>query len=264
MGIRRRALLAGAVAAPVVPMVAAAPATQAAVTPQASWVLKWSPQAATAGLGAFEGVEDDRANSHPAGQPHILVQGDNYRFNMHTVDRDSSTDRQRQEVKGMRAGGAQITMLKGQTWRFTYSMFIPTTLRATSTFTHIMQLKMPGEGSGPIMVMSLRRSGSSNRIELRSFTSNVTVGATDLAPLQNKWIDTEVEVKIGDTSTGSLRWVLRNGGTTVVDASRSRVDTWLSDRVRPKWGIYRSLGDKSGAIQNCYLLLTSMRAYQLQ
>ncbi|MGW2162095.1 hypothetical protein [Nonomuraea sp. NPDC001699] len=43
---------------------------------------------------------DDRAGSHPAGQPHIFPEGNNFRFTMHTVDRDTMTDRQRQEVTG--------------------------------------------------------------------------------------------------------------------------------------------------------------------
>jgi hypothetical protein len=236
---------------------AAAPAPQAA-----AWKLRWSPSAASDGLGAFEGVEDDRANSHPAGQPHIFVQGANYRFNMHTVDRDTSTDRQRQEVKGMRAGGQNLVMDKGETWRFTYSMFIPSSLKATTTFSHIMQLKMPGSGSAPIAVTSLRRIGGVPKIELKVIAGDVRVGAVNLAPLQNKWIDAELEVTIGDSSTGKMRWVIRDASSTVIDVTRSGVDTWLNDRVRPKWGIYRSLGDTSGSLQNCYLLLTNMRAYQ--
>jgi hypothetical protein len=32
--------------------------------------------------------------------------------------------------------------------------------------------------------------------------------------------------------------------------------------VRPKWGIYRSLGDTSGSLHNCYLLLRNLRAYK--
>jgi chitin-binding protein len=49
----------------------------------------------------------------------------------------------------------------------------------------------------------------------------------------------------------------------VIDKSRTGVDTFLADRVRPKWGIYRSLGDTSGSLQDTYLLLTDLRGYQL-
>jgi len=229
---------------------------------QAGWQPRWAPEAGIDGLAAFEGVEDDRANSHPAGQPHIVVEDNNYRFTMHMVDRDTMTDRQRQEVKGMHAGGQDLILLEGETWRFTQSMFIPGPLKATTTFTHIMQMKTPGNDTLPILVMSLRRYGSIPKIELRDVESNLTVGAVDLAPLQNRWVDVELEMTIGDGTNGALRWVVRNGTSTVIDVSRTGVDTWLGDRVRPKWGIYRSLGDTSGSLQDCYLLITNMRAYQ--
>ncbi len=81
----------------------------------ASWQLKRSPSASGDKLGAFETIEDDRADSHPAGRPHIFATGDNWRFNMHTVDRDTSTDRQRQEVTGLRTSGSSY--LSGQPGR---------------------------------------------------------------------------------------------------------------------------------------------------
>jgi hypothetical protein len=231
----------------------------------ATWQLKWSPEAGRDGLAAFEGVEDDRADSHPAGQPHIFVQDNNFRWNMHLVDRDSSTDRQRQEVKGMRqpAGGSMLTLAKGQTWRLTHQLFIPGSLKATTTFTHIMQLKIPGDGSSPIVVMSLRRNGSTPTIEVKVFDSNTLVGRTNLAPLQNKWIDTLLEFKIADGTGGYVRWAVQDGSTTVIDTKKSGVTTYIGDRVRPKWGIYRSLGDTSGSLQDCYMMARTMRAYQL-
>jgi len=71
---------------------------------------------------------------------------------MHMVDRDSSTDRQRQEVKGMRqpAGGSMLTLAKGETWRLAISCS-SRLAQGDTTFTHIMQLKMPGDGSSPIV-----------------------------------------------------------------------------------------------------------------
>ncbi|KUN03417.1 Tat pathway signal sequence domain protein [Streptomyces yokosukanensis] len=231
----------------------------------ASWRLKWSPSARTDGLGAFETVEDDRAHSHPAGHPHIFATGDNWRFDIHTVDRDTSTDRQRQEVTGLRTGpSGYLKWAEGQTWRITYSMYIPGTLKATTTFTHIMQMKQPGNGTSPIVVQSLRRDGRGRQtIELRLAGDDILVGRTDLDPLHDKWTDVDFQIKVGNGSAGSVRWILKSGSTTVVDTSRTGVDTFLADRVRPKWGIYRSLGDTSGSLQDTYLLLTDLRGYQL-
>ena len=230
----------------------------------AEWTLRWAPDAATDGLGAFETIEDDRADSHPGGQPHIKVSGDAYRFDMHMVDRDSATDRQRQEVTGNRTSPTSYLSWKlGETWRVTYSMYIPSSLMATTTFTHIMQTKQPGSGTSPITVTSLRRVNGTQTIEHKVFDGDVLVGRTDLAPLQNKWIDIEYEITIGDGTDGAVRWVVKSGGTTVLDARKTGVDTFLADRVRPKWGIYRSLGDTSGSLRDTYLLLRNMRAYQL-
>jgi chitin-binding protein len=142
-------------------------------------------------------------------------------------------------------------------------MYIPSSLKATTTFTHIMQMKQPGAGSAPIVVQSLRRVNGVQTIELKLFESDTLVGRSNLEPLHNKWIDVDFQIKIGNGSAGSVRWIIKNGSTTVIDASKSGVDTFLADRVRPKWGIYRSLGDTSGSMQNCYLLLSNLRGYQL-
>ncbi|CAG6392140.1 Carbohydrate binding protein with CBM6 domain [Actinacidiphila cocklensis] len=244
--------------------IAGPPAT--AALSLSTWQQRWSPSASTDGLAAFETVEDDRADSHPAGQPHIYPEGDNYRWNMHMVDRDTMTDRQRQEVTGMRspAGGDYLQWLPGQTWRVTYLLYIPSSLKATSTFTHIMQMKEPGAGTSPIVVQSLRRVNGAQTIELQLATSGLLIGRTSLDPLHDDWTHVDFQIKVGDGTSGSLRWILRGSdGRQLIDVSKSGIDTYLADRVRPKYGIYRSLGDTSGSLEDCYLLITDMRGYQL-
>jgi hypothetical protein len=262
MSTSRRTLLGAALGAGAGAAVGGLPATTAHA---ASWQQKWAPSASGDKLGAFETIEDDRADSHPSAAPHIYATGNNWRFNMHTVDRDTSTDRQRHEVTGLRNGSGSnyLKWTEGQTWRVTYSMYIPSSLKATTTFTHIMQMKQPGAGTSPIVVQSLRRVNGVQTIELKLFEDDILVGRTDLEPLHNKWIDVDFQIKVGNGSAGSVRWILKSGSTTVIDKSRTGVDTFLADRVRPKWGIYRSLGDTSGSLQDCYLLLTNMRGYQL-
>nr|WP_206440054.1 Tat pathway signal sequence domain protein [Streptomyces scabichelini] len=243
---------------------AAAVGLPATAAHAASWQLKWSPSASEDGLGAFESLEDDRADSHTSAAPHIYATGNNWRFNMHTVDRDTSTDRQRHEVTGLRTGSSSyLKWTEGQTWRVTYSMYIPSSLKATTSFTHIMQMKQPGAGSAPIVVQSLRRVNGVQTIELKLFEDDILVGRTNLEPLHNKWTDVDFQIKVGNGSAGSVRWILKSGSTTIIDKSRTGVDTFLADRVRPKWGIYRSLGDTSGSLQDCHLLLTNLRGYQL-
>jgi hypothetical protein len=235
--------------------------TSAAPGPGAGWTLMWRPQASVDGLGAFEGVEDDRAGSDP-GVKHIYVQGDDYRFDMPLKERDSSPDRQRNEVKGMHANGQDLSLGLGETWRLDWSLYIPTSLKATNRFTHIMQLKMPGNGSAPILTMDLTLQGGVPKIQVKIFDSGIVIGSTNLAPLQNRWLTTSLVFMIGDPPNGMVAWTLSAGGSTVVNGSRTGVDTWLQDRVRPKWGIYRSVLDTSGSLQDCFLLLSNMRAYK--
>ncbi len=229
--------------------------------PPAGWTLRWSPQAGRDGLGAFEGVEDDRAGSDP-GAKHIYVQDNNFRFDMPLNERDSSPDRQRNEVKGMHAGGKDLALGLGETWRLDWALYIPDSLDATNRFTHIMQLKMPGNGSAPILTMDLSRSGGVPKIQLKIFDGGLVIGATNLTPLQNTWLCTSVTFTIGDAPAGAVSWILRSPAGEVVNMTKAGVDTWLQDRVRPKWGIYRSVEDTSGSLHPCYLLLSNMRAYQ--
>ncbi|MCE7006471.1 hypothetical protein LWC34_27115 [Kibdelosporangium philippinense] len=88
-----------------------------------------------------------------------------------------------------------------------------------------MQTKMPGLGSAPITVMSLRRQASTPTIEFKVIEGDVLVGRTNLAPLPNKWIDTEVEIKVGNGSAGHVGWIVRSGGATVLNVRKSGVDT---------------------------------------
>jgi chitin-binding protein len=224
-----------------------------------AYALRWSADPATDGLGAFVGIEDDRSDSHP-GVQHIFAEATQYRFVMHKRDRDGD-DRQRQEVRAIAENGTRVDMHKNQTWRYNYQMFIPSSLKGTTSFTHIFQVKQTSVAD-PLVTMSLTRSGSSERIEMRMYAAGgAKVGTVDLASLKNKWIDVEIEIKVADGSAGRLRYSLKDGSKTIVDASRSG-DTWISgDQAHPKWGIYRSLKD-SGQLQDTYLLLRDMKAYQ--
>jgi hypothetical protein len=237
------------------------PATCAVPSTPPGWTLRWNPQANRDGLGAFEGVEDDRAGSDPAVR-HIYVQGNNFRFDMPLKERDSSPDRQRNEVKGMHAGGQDLSLGLGETWRLDWSLYIPGSLDATNRFTHIMQLKMPGNGSAPILTMDLSLQGGVPKIQLKIFDGGTVIGSTDLAPLQDKWLCTSVTFTIGDAPAGAVSWMLSSPSGAVVNSTRTGVDTWLQDRVRPKWGIYRSVLDTSGSLHDCYLLISNLRAYQ--
>lgn len=257
----------GSVAPP--PAVPPPPPTQG---PGAGWALKWAPDPARDGLGAFEGVEDDRAHTDSAHMPHIFVAssaGNSYwevEMPAWNQEHDTSTDRQRNEVKGMHAGGTNLALLPGQTWRLDWSLYVSRALQATDHFTHIMQLKMPGDGSAPLFTMDLSLSGGVPTIALKVFAEGRTVGSARLAPLQNTWITSSVTFSVAAAPGGSVGWVLRDqNGAMLVNNTVTGVGTYVpseGDRVRPKWGIYRSLLSNHADLVPCAMYLDNMRGYQ--
>jgi hypothetical protein len=243
----------------------AAALAAAAAAPQ----LLWSPNPATDGLDAFEGIEVDRAHLHP-GRKYIYVEDDHYRFDIYKDDRDSTGggDRQRTESKGMVDDGSVLKMHDNETWTISYEMFMPTTLHGTSKFSHIFQLKTPATNGGPWVTLDLGRNGSTERLRARAYSTSGApdIAATDLAPLRNKWITVEWTFKIG--SKGTARFVARNGtgssAPVVVDHSLSNVNIPAQgDYVRPKWGIYRSVESASSDIIDTHLLIRSYRGYRV-
>jgi hypothetical protein len=235
--------------------------------PLASQLL-WSPSPGSDGLKAFEGIEVDRAHLHP-GRKYIYVEGDHFRFDIYSDDRDSTGggDRQRTESKGMVANGTALKMHNGETWRITYEMFMPATLHGTSKFTHIFQLKTPATNGGPWVTLSLHRSGSKETFQLQADSTSgaPAIGTTDLSPLRDKWITVELTFKIG--SSGTARFLVRNGtgssASVVVDSSKSGLNIPdQGDYVRPKWGIYRSVESASSDIIDTHLFIRNYKAYR--
>ncbi|WP_131737933.1 Tat pathway signal sequence domain protein [Actinomadura roseirufa] len=221
----------------------------------------WSADPRRDGLDAFAGVEDDRAGSHP-GVRHIRALGSVYRFDVHYPgDVDTYPDRQRQEVRGMRAGGRELRAAEGETWRFGWSWYLTRALRATTSFTHVHQFFAPGPGGGPVLTTSLRRRGGRDALELNALHAGVVVGATDLAPLRSRWIGVELEVRFAAAPLGRVRWrVAAEDGTAAVEVARDGLGLWCGTAgILPKWGIYRSLRD-STRLCDAHLLVRDLRA----
>jgi chitin-binding protein len=144
-------------------------------------------------------------------------------------------------------------------------MFIPSTLKATTSFTHIAQMKVPNakpEDEASIYVMSLRRHGDNETIEAKITTNDEMLGSTNLKPLHDKWIDVELEYYVDDLH-GSAKWTIISDNKTVVHVEKENAKTFFHETVRPKWGIYRSLSD-SKQLLDTYLLITKMRAYKFE
>ncbi len=61
----------------------------------------------------------------------------------------------------------------------------------------------------------------------------------------------------GIGNDGHVRWTLKDGADTVLDVTKTNVDLFMADRVRPKCGIYRSVRDRAN-LRECYLLIRNL------
>jgi len=266
----------------------AAPATSDATPPPTEGpmipgcTLRWSPSAMRDGEKAFEAVEMPDVQ-FPGGSPgthrgvkHItaIAEHDAYRIDSHydppnAVDYDRVTqtgpmrdDRLRCETRGMLdAAGQQVELHNGETWRFTWSLYIPASLKGTSRFTHIYQMKYLDKNGGasgsPIVTVTLR---SGDKMEVLFWIGGGSITNFDISALHDKWLSADLTMKIG--TAGNVHWTLKDGDKVIVDKTQNGT-TWPSDgdRLRPKWGIYRGI---TTGVQTTYIMLSDLRAYQCQ
>jgi hypothetical protein len=241
--------------------------------------LLWSPSAMRDGEKAFELAEMPDVQlpggSGPThgGVKHItaVAEHDAYRIDSHymppgaadfdrvTLTGPTRTDRLRCETRGMVGPTGQVDMLNGQTWRITWSFYLPATLKGTSRFTHIMQMKYVdakgGVSGSPIVTLTLRPG---DKMEFLLWLGGGSVSTVDVSGMHDKWLSADMTLKIAPQ--GSVHWILKDGDKVVVDKQQAGV-IWPPDggRLRPKWGIYRGVAD---GVVSTYMMLSDLKAYR--
>ena len=261
-------------AAPATDGLVAPPITDPGMPPAAGCVIKWAPNPMVEGEKAFEFLEmPDRNTSHPNAVHFSVVPETNaYRYDSHymppnAVDWDRQVftgpmknDRIRGEVRGMIGPEGELDLVNGQTWRLSWSLFIPSSLKGTGRFTHIHQLKFvakDGDVSGsPIITLSLN---SADGIYLHIWLGGADFPAISLAGLHDKWLWTEVGFQL-KPSGATVHWTLKDGDKVLMDKDQTGNVTWLAEamRARPKWGIYRGITDD---LQTSYMMAKDYRAW---
>ena len=243
--------------------------------------LKWSPSAMRDGVKAFEAAEmpdiqfPGGSKGTHQGVAHItaVAEHDAYRIDSHyappdAVDYDRVTqtgpmrdDRLRCETRGMMGPAGEVDLLNGQTWRMTWSLYIPSSLKGTGRFTHIMQMKYLDKGGGasgsPIFTVTLR---SGDKMEVLFWIGGGSIATFDISAVHDKWLTADLTMKIA--TDGSVHWILKDGDKVISEKTQNGT-TWPSDgmRLRPKWGIYRGI---TTGVQSTYIMLSDLRAYQCE
>lgn len=211
-----------------------------------------------AGSNAIE-APDLYENNHP-GSPHIYegsdrIVGDHFVFTMHKNDdmdrdKDSITDRQRNEIKAYGESDDALKAYKNETFAYSWKFKLNKDITVSKNFGHFFQLKAVDGGPGaPILTLSGRnKSGEWLEVIHRIHGESNKIKVIPLKPLKGKWLQVNVFVNYSNNGQLELHITDIESNKSVLDLSLDNIDMLRGessgDFVRPKWGIYRSLRSK--------------------
>lgn len=183
-------------------------------------------------------------------------------------DRCIYNDRQRVEIKTYDASPDVLKGTVGETVKYVWRFKIPTGFQPSASFTHIHQIKaVNGDDGDPIFTLTPRK-GNPNKMELiyvLSGTSGTTKPVTaNLSLFENVWVEATETIKIGTRGTYSIVLKKVSDGTTLLSYTNNDILTIRADNdfIRPKWGIYRGLGN-SGDLRDESLRINQISITEL-
>lgn len=190
-----------------------------------------------------------------------------FAFRIHAmIDDDrgigSITDRQRVEIKTDNSSPASMVAKEGETLTMRWKMRLPEGFKTTTKFCHLHQLKGIDNATGtadvsnPLITLTAYTSGGTQRLQLRYFdreTREISSKKTiNLSEILGQWVEITETVTFGTNrkqeNNGRYRITvtrMSDGKELMRWTKNTDIDLWQTDCValRPKWGIYRSLGD---------------------
>jgi hypothetical protein len=183
-------------------------------------------------------------------------------------DRCIYNDRQRVEIKTYDASPDVLKGTVGESVKYVWRFKIPTGFQPSASFTHIHQIKaVNGDDGDPIFTLTPRK-GNPNKMELiyvLSGTSGTTKPVTaNLSLFENVWVEATETIKIGTRGTYSIELKKVSDGTTLLSYTNNDILTIRADNdfIRPKWGIYRGLGN-SGDLRDESLRINQISITEL-
>ncbi|MDD7914647.1 T9SS type A sorting domain-containing protein [Polaribacter ponticola] len=174
-----------------------------------------------------------------------------FRFFIHTEndnDRCKNFDRQRNEIKTYDKSPENLKGIEGEKVIYKWKMKIDANFKASSSFTHLHQLKsVDGDYASIPMYTLTARKGTPDKLELRQTNTNdqETLIKVDLSLLKGHWVEITEKIAFGNNETYSIKIERIDNQKVVLEYKNTNIGNWQqgAEFVRPKWGIYRSLNN---------------------
>lgn len=212
-------------------------------------------------------------NAHQPHNLHITTVYDEklkryvFAFTIHAlIDDDRGiaavTDRQRVEIKTYQKSPSNMTAKEGDTLVIRYKMKLPLGFKTTNKFCHLHQLKgmdnkeHTADVKHPLITLtacSLKNGGQ--KLQLRYFDRKIrkmsVMAAVNLDEILGEWVEITEKITFGknlvkdNNGAYNIRIIRLKDNGEILSFSSDKLDLWQTDSVglRPKWGIYRSLGE---------------------
>lgn len=165
------------------------------------------------------------------------------------------TDRQRNEIKTDNKSPESLVAQKGETMVLRWKFCLPTGFQTTTKFSHLHQLKGIDNSTGtadvsaPLITLTAYSNSSGGqqlrvRYDKRGETTT-TLAAVNLADFLGNWVEVEEKARFGDNGSYEVVITRIKDGKVLLKLDPQEMDMWRTDctGLRPKWGIYRYLGD---------------------
>lgn len=182
---------------------------------------------------------------------YIHVENDNDRGN------PQKTDRQRNEIKTDGHSPASMVAQQGETLVMRWKFRLPEGMRTTKNFCHLHQLKGIDNKAGtadvsmPLITFTARTLSNGTRqlqvihvLPTEKGAGNEYLARADLSGFLGEWVAVTEQVRFDYGGSYSLRVVRISDGRELLRIDDRSLDLWRTGTagLRPKWGIYRSIG----------------------
>jgi len=183
---------------------------------------------------------------------YIHVENDNDRGN------PQKTDRQRNEIKTDGHSPASMVAQEGETLEMRWKFRLPAGMQTTAKFCHVHQLKGIDnrEGTADVslpLITFTPRTLSNGRQQFQVIyvppveegASNIYLAKVDLADFLGEWVAVTERVRFAREGSYSVVVTRISDGRELLKIENETRNFWRTGTagLRPKWGIYRSIGD---------------------
>lgn len=194
--------------------------------------------------------------AHPAYGPHIRQEFDSalgkpaFAFFVHVTpdnDRCMKSDRERNEIKVDAKSPASLRTVQGENMTYRWKFKLDSGFQASPYFTHLHQIKPVGGDDDMPLISFIARKDAFELSHYNAANTHKVLKSAPLAAFRGEWVEVVETLTAGRPGKYGVTVKRLRDGATLLAYSSGSIDMWRSGNtyLRPKWGIYRSLKDKS-------------------